>query len=783
MKYIPLNFSPNVSGSGTATSPSLKMDDRGFPHIAWLDRKAEQNRVNYAFWDGSKWSYKDIPEVHISNSDVIYAPNSLVLDNDYNPYVIFSNKTDTGTILSLANYDEEWNFVNLVVDYEVGWVGIGRYNREGIYSSSSSYSSTIDLGSSSSSSLSSSSSSSSSGSSSSSSHSLESCSSNSSSTDSFTSSSSSSYDDSIFFATVYDITNSMFRIYSVSQVWRLLGFKYALVESYSSIRSDMCGRRIGIAYISGRESSSSSSSNSFNSSESSSSSDKPIEYDMFDLYDNTWSFASFKTLVASQSYGPVIEMDMAGYSQENVNVMLFGWLSKTNKNSYIHSVLAFPDGTEIPSDYISQIVESSSVNVTTDSEYMVNSYQKIAVCVNGYLPNIFVGGISFKAFNIVETYPLTRTWQKNLTNVDCISNGVVIEFLRASFYSGANIAFAADSGDIYYLEPNVSMSRFDVSTPGIIALDGSEAFNGVFSGGAIHGTNISGIKHNFIGRILKDSQRPLIITSNRTSNEVIVSGDIEKNTVIGDRDILSSDLINSIDIDQIRGNILVTKPDDDSVVIYSQNEMPVTIQRFNIIGSLFNPLDAKFDFIRDRIWIADMGNNRIVGLDTDINLVDAQVDISSIVYPHVICADLNSGGVFVKGYVDSSMAQGIVYHFDAGGSEMSNFVFDIQTVSLSSSSSSESAVYPGLPSTNTMSYDNVRNKIWWIDGSKIYVADESNKEVQVHNIKDEGFYEAISIDVELATGNAFVVIKDLHNCYLVQMSKDNKEIIAEGHII
>jgi len=762
MKYIPLNFSPNVSSSGTAISPSLKIDDRGFPHLSWIDRNAEQNRINYAFWDGSKWSYKDIPEVSISNGDINCAPNSLILDTDYNPHVVFSNRAGVWDNLSLANYNGGWDFVSFETDFEVGWVGIGMYGREGLYSSSSSSSSTVDIGSSSSGSSNSSSSMSSSSFSSSSSDHSDSYSSWSSLSDSFTSSSSSSYDDGIFFATVYDITNSMFKIYSVAQSWRLVASMPATLDSYSSIRSLVYDRMVGIAYIDANS---------------------QIKYNIFDLYNNVWSFGSFSPLVASQSYGSVIEMDIAGYNQENECIILFGWLSRTTTDFYVHSVLAYFDGTEIPSDYVSQIVEISEIDVDTNDEYIVNGYKKIAVCLNNYLPNIIVGGISFKTFSIIEASPSVRSWQESLANVDCISNGAVIGSLRSEFYTDIKMAFLADSGDIYYLEPDVLLNTFDVSTPDVIIAGEPETHHGTYNNGLISNVDIAGMNNNHVGKILKDSQRPLLVSSNRTSNEVIKSGDIEKNIVISNRDILSYDLVRSIDVDQISGNILISKPSENIVVIYSQNEMPVTINRFNIIGSLLNPLDARFDFIRSRIWIADTGNDRVIGLDTNINLVDAQTVISNVIYPHVLCANLNNGGVFIKGYVDELMTQGIVCHYDNSGSEISSFIFDIQESGASSSSSSESDIYPELPIVHTMSYDHVRNKIWWIDKKKIYVADEGNKQVQVYSINYEGFYDTRSIDIELATGNAFVVAKDIHNWFLLQISKDNKEVIAQGYLL
>jgi len=395
-------------------SPSLQLDNRGYAHISWLEKKLGNNEVHYSFWDGVKWSYKDVPKVYLSEEDIVFSPNSLVLNLNYEPVIAFSCKTGTGSKLMVAEYSGDWYFNELNVGYDVGWVGLLRYDRGLEFSSSSSSSidssssssssqsslssssssssmdsssslsessdsvsessssssvsnssessngpsesssSSSSVSSSSSSSISSSSSSSSSSISSDSSSSNSSASSNSSSSsiDSRSSSSSSSFDDGIYFVVAYDITNSAFKIYSVRDVgWELLGSQSEVVSDFSSVRIDLCGRKAGLAYVKD---------------------DASIEYNYFDFDYRTWSFASFETMVASQSYGSIIDMDLAGYNVEDTGMMAFGWLSRTSTTSYVSGVLVSDIGVEQPADFVSNTVESQTIDVITSSDYIEN---------------------------------------------------------------------------------------------------------------------------------------------------------------------------------------------------------------------------------------------------------------------------------------------------------------------------------------------------------------------------------------------------------------------------
>ena len=77
MKYIPLKEDQlNVSRTRfESISPSLKIDDRGHPNIAWLDRKEGHNELKFSFFDGLKWSYYDSTTIYISKEEITSSPS------------------------------------------------------------------------------------------------------------------------------------------------------------------------------------------------------------------------------------------------------------------------------------------------------------------------------------------------------------------------------------------------------------------------------------------------------------------------------------------------------------------------------------------------------------------------------------------------------------------------------------------------------------------------------------------------------------------------------------
>ncbi len=204
------------------------------------------------------------------------------------------------------------------------------------------------------------------------------------------------------------------------------------------------------------------------------------------------------------------------------------------------------------------------------------------------------------------------------------------------------------------------------------------------------------------------------------------------------------------------------------------------------------PLDAKFDFLRRKIWIADTGNNRVLKVNLNTSQVDLTID-ENISYPHALAVDFNTGDIFIKGYESSDMNNGAIFYYRKDGTLLSTFLFnrnDIDSSSSSSSlegslssSSSSGSLFPTMPSTKSIVFDHARSRVWWVDGVRIYMADIRNKQIQTYDIRSGGFTEAFSLSIEFSTGNAFVVVSDIHDdSFLIQVSRDNNILIDTAYI-
>ena len=296
---------------------------------------------------------------------------------------------------------------------------------------------------------------------------------------------------------------------------------------------------------------------------------------------------------------------------------------------------------------------------------------------------------------------------------------------------------------------------------------------------------------------------------------------LENNLKIDNRSVLGAGDIVSLDVEQTSGKTVMVEPVDGNLIIRPQSEFSVvnsaiTLNDFGDHGTLNSPSDAKFDYIRKWIWIADTGNNRILRISSNRieNDKDADLEVANLLsYPHAIAVDVNQGGVFVKGYTDTDQSAGVVYHLNAAGVSLSRFEFSGTLESSSSSSSQDSSSsssqsfsssssylesssssssgvdeVPAMPSPYSIVYDHVRSRVWWVSDSGVYMVDEQSKHVNTLDLKEEnviaGFIEsAVSIDVEYESGNAFVVVLDNSgSSHIIQIFRDNNEIIATSQI-
>ena len=294
--------------------------------------------------------------------------------------------------------------------------------------------------------------------------------------------------------------------------------------------------------------------------------------------------------------------------------------------------------------------------------------------------------------------------------------------------------------------------------------------------------------------------------------EFITTINLNQNLVLAMRNILNANAIHSLDVNQTNGRVLITEPYNSNgsiggaIVMYPQSiQLDLSpVVRMDYFGDQFVyfPYDAKFDYVRGKIWILDTGNHRIISVNESDQSVNFILE-DKMYYPHSVAVNLNTGGAFVKGFSNAARTIGKVIYFLSSGVEKASFEFggldnsSSSSSSLSSSSSSSSSENqsgseesnssteetPVLPSYRSIVYDHVRSRAWWVSDNIIYMLDERNKQVQTYDVIGDYFSSVQSIDIEFQTGNAFVVAKDRHlEDVIIQASRDNSGILAHAYV-
>ena len=257
------------------------------------------------------------------------------------------------------------------------------------------------------------------------------------------------------------------------------------------------------------------------------------------------------------------------------------------------------------------------------------------------------------------------------------------------------------------------------------------------------------------------------------------------------RDFSKSGEMSALSIDQTSGRYVVTHPHDGdtsqfggSITIYPASklqslESPVSYRNFGDAKDLYAPMDIKWDYIRGKMWIADMGNHRVLRIDTRNYTQDFAVEIK---YPHALALDLNRGAIFVKGA--SETRDGVVTYVNQEGAIVESFHFDNAfTVSQGDDVITGNALLSDVPLSTCMAFDHARSRAWWVSDTFVYMVDVYNEEIRSYNLSADGFVATSSIDVELATGNAFIIATDAQYGldYVVQMFRDNNKMLSYAY--
>jgi len=270
----------------------------------------------------------------------------------------------------------------------------------------------------------------------------------------------------------------------------------------------------------------------------------------------------------------------------------------------------------------------------------------------------------------------------------------------------------------------------------------------------------------------------------------IKTANLVEKTDIPERDVdLNGKHVQSVNIYQTDGSFVTTEPYNNRVVWYPQNPNNTDntilgtekiLDSFSGYGYLYFPLDARFDYARRILWIADSGNKRV--LKVDINSGSA-IDVAENGYfVTSMTVNINDGGIYVKSIKNSST--GIIQHYNKIADFVESFEFSCSyNVTGDDIVDTYSYIF-SIPLPSSIVFDHVRNRLWWIGNTMIYMADTINKNVVSYSIANNGFDSARSIDVDFESGNAFIVAKETETetWKVLQAFRDNNAIVATAYV-
>jgi len=261
----------------------------------------------------------------------------------------------------------------------------------------------------------------------------------------------------------------------------------------------------------------------------------------------------------------------------------------------------------------------------------------------------------------------------------------------------------------------------------------------------------------------------------------IASVNLNEKALIAGRQVVSVNYPRSVDVNTVDGSFLSTEPllNDGSVIHYPQNPnnaLYTTNTITNLPGyeALSFPLDAKFDTIRNKIWIADAGRSRIVSITSyDYSVI---VTTENISIPYAVCPDTNTGGVFAIGFISTSQSR--MTHINTDGTVVSSIYFSSSFPFADFIIVPNTTFIDAMPNTRSVAFDHTRSKVWWVSGTKVYTADTVSKTVSTYDLSAHAITDTLSIDIELTSGNAFITATDGSDWYIVQMLKGNNKYMG-----
>jgi len=241
----------------------------------------------------------------------------------------------------------------------------------------------------------------------------------------------------------------------------------------------------------------------------------------------------------------------------------------------------------------------------------------------------------------------------------------------------------------------------------------------------------------------------------------------------------------SIHVNDIDGGVLTTEPLTNLGTVYHYPQNPNntsyttnTIKSFKGYNDLDFPTDAKFDSIRNKIWIADASLQRVLSIATDDYSVITET--TGINLPCAVCPNLNNGGCFILAW--ESVTEGKVIELDANGVILATFIFPYIFLFDSLDVQRTIDFVNSLSSPYSIAYDHKRGKVWWVADTIVYNVDTVSKTISAYDLTIHGFTGTRSIEVDFASGNAFVVTTDNTEWFIAQMLNGNSKYLGRSWV-
>jgi len=274
-------------------------------------------------------------------------------------------------------------------------------------------------------------------------------------------------------------------------------------------------------------------------------------------------------------------------------------------------------------------------------------------------------------------------------------------------------------------------------------------------------------------------------------SDLIRTLDLNTDTLITSRDVYQTEVVRSINIDQTNGNFVITKPlnEEQPVVVYPQSPDNPSYSSIGEIKYLYSipgfgfldfVLDAKFDFSRGKLWMADAGNQRVLRVNS--STFRGEIAINNIVLPCAICPDLNNGGVFVRAFTD--VDNGAIHYYSYSGELITTVNFPISPAMSSITINRTAAFIDALPLQTSMAFDHIRSKLWWTNQTFVYMMDTKNKQIISKDLSISAYVATKGLDIDASTGNCFVVATSSANQdRVIQISRDNSEAVSASYVL